>query len=269
MRTALDNGVRHLYHYQPFKEEYLANTLERGVVRFADPSSINDPWDCKPVFSLPETSVEREAVVEFMIAASEKHTPDVDPAERALNAQAFRDDPQSLRRAIEAAAPEMAAQIARRYRIYCLTTNPASTLMWAYYADDHRGVCLEFDMYRKDLCGAIQVEYRDTYPSFRLNDDRDVSPLYTKSHHWQHEEEYRLIAQEEAHAFAATTIMTQDGFYTLPPGSLTSIIIGANTPQANRQVIEEIVRRSGSGLLIRQATPAPGRYELVIDPAVG
>ncbi len=83
MRTALDNRVGRLYHYQSFNQEHLANTLERGVIRFADPSSINDPWDCKPTFSVPETPAEREALIQYLKAASERQTPDVDPAARA------------------------------------------------------------------------------------------------------------------------------------------------------------------------------------------
>src|SRR5215510_711247 len=51
-RSALDNGVDRLYHYQRFDEEHLENTIVRDLVRFTRPSSFNDPWDCKPVFSL-------------------------------------------------------------------------------------------------------------------------------------------------------------------------------------------------------------------------
>ena len=84
----------------------------------------------------------------------------------------------------------------------------------------------------------------------------------------QYEDEYRLIAEEEDRAFDHRTLKTQDQFYKLPSGSLMSIIIGANAPDATRRTITNIVDRSGSNLRLRHATRAPDRYELLIDPPI-
>ena len=65
-------------------------------------------------------------------------------------------------------------------------------------------------------CAAIQVQYRQMYPSFHLDDGKDLSPLYTKSFHWQYEEEYRLIVQEESSAFRVDTLITRNQLYRLP-----------------------------------------------------
>jgi Protein of unknown function (DUF2971). len=269
MRSALDNNVRRLYHYQSFNEEHLRNTLERGVVKFANPNSFNDPWDCKPTFCVPEDAADREALVRWMAAASAKHYPTLDTAARERRVEELLTNPQLLRSKMAEAAAEMWRQIDKRYRVYCLTTKPACPLMWAHYADHHRGVCLEFDMLKPNLCAAIQVQYREMYPSFHLNDGKDLSPLYTKSFHWQYEEEYRLIAQEESSAFPVDTIITRNQLYDLPAGSLTSVIIGALASEQNRRTIKEIVSRSNSALLIREARCAPDRYEVMIDPSIG
>ena len=165
--------------------------------------------------------------------------------------------------------PQKCGGRSKRYRVYCLTTKPGCPLMWAHYADHHRGACLEFDMRKLDLCAAIQVQYTEMYPSFHLNDGKDLSPLYTKSFHWQYEEEYRLIAQEESSAFPVDTMITSNQLYHLRAGSLTSIIIGARASEQDRRTIREIVSRSNSGLLIREARCAPDRYELMIDPPIG
>ena len=140
--------------------------------------------------------------------------------------------------------------------------------MWAHYGDHHRGVCLEFDAHRPDICNAVRVQYREKYPPFRIDHDKDVTPLYTKSADWQYENEYRLIAEEERAAFRDGTIKTRDQFFTLPDGWLTSVIIGAKMPNADRDAIEELVSRSKNKLLIREAKPASDRYELVIEPPI-
>jgi hypothetical protein len=268
-RTALDNGVDRLYHYQKFNAGHLENTLSNSVVRFSRPSDFNDPWDCEPVFSVPEDKDQRAALVEWMAAASTKHGTAVDPDERARRVEQLIENPHTLRRLMDEAAPEMQKQMDERYRVYCLTTKPACPLMWAHYADHHCGICLEINVCQPDLCAAIQVQYREAYPTFRLDDNRDLSPFYTKSREWQYEDEYRLVAEEKKGAFDPRTLKTEDQFYTLPPGSLMSIIIGARAPEETRRMIRDIVDRSGRNLLLRQARRASDRYELVIDPPIG
>jgi hypothetical protein len=268
-RTALDNGVDRLYHYQRFNAEHMEHTLANGVVRFSRPSDFNDPWDCRPVFSVPENKGERATLVKWMAAASTKHGTVFNPDERARRVEQLIAKPDLLRRLMDEAAPEMQRQMDERYRVYCLTTKPACPLMWAHYADHHCGICLEINVRQPDLCAAIQVQYRDTYPTFRLDDNRDLSPFYTKSREWHYEDEYRLVAEEKKGAFDPRTLKTEDQFYTLPPGSLMSIIIGARAPEETRRTIRDIVHRSGHNLLIRQARRSPDRYELVIDPPIG
>ena len=131
---------------------------------------------------------ERDALVRWMAAASAKHSPSaLEPDERERRVEELITNPAELRRLMDEAAPEMRRQMDERYRVYCLSTKPACPLMWAHYADHHRGICLEINVRQIDLCAAIQVQYRERYPTFRLNDDRDLSPLYTKSCDWQYE----------------------------------------------------------------------------------
>jgi len=49
-------------------------------------------------------------------------------------------------------------------RLYCLTPDPCSTLMWSHYADNHRGICLEFDTTNPLFSDALEVAYRSEYP---------------------------------------------------------------------------------------------------------
>jgi hypothetical protein len=267
-KTAWDNGVDRLYHYQRFDARHLENTVANGVVRFTRPSDFNDPWDCKPVFSVPEDKKERASLVRWIAAASTRRGAALDPVERERRVEELITDPNALRRSMDHTEAEMQRQMDTRYRVYCLTTKPACPLMWAHYADHHRGICLEINVRQPNLCSAIQVQYRKTYASFRLDDHRDVSPFYTKSSDWQYEDEYRLIAEEERGAFDHRTLKTQDQFYKLPSGSVMSIIIGAKAPEETHKTVRDIVNRSGSNVLLRQARRAPSRYELLIDPPI-
>jgi Protein of unknown function (DUF2971) len=159
----------------------------------------------------------------------------------------------------------MWAQMDQTYRIYCLTAQPASQLMWSHYADHHRGVCLEFDVRTRDFCSATEVKYSATYPNFRLDDDTDLSPFYTKSSDWAYEEEYRLVAQEADKALGSGTLMTRDdGMFQFSEGALVSVIMGSSLDEANKREIEALCR--AAGVQNRTATRVPYRYELTFDP---
>jgi hypothetical protein len=179
-RTALDNGIDRLFHYQPYKLKFIENTIKRGIVRFARASEFNDPWDCKPSFHVPDDKRKLRRLVAFMHNASERRTPEVDPAERMTKAKYYLSHPEELRRVLAATAAEIWAQMDRRYRMYCLSTKPDCPLMWGHYADHHRGVCLEFNG-KTDFGSAIQVNYNAEYPQYSLDDGTDISPFHSKS----------------------------------------------------------------------------------------
>lgn len=265
-RTAFDNRVRRLFHYQPYRRAYLENTLYRGVVRFARASEFNDPWDCRPLFYVPTDREAIDDLVRFMHRSSQRHDPDTNEETRLALSERFRQYPDELRRALEANAADMWTMLDRIYRLYCLTTKPDCPLMWGHYADHHRGVCLEFNAMALDIASAIQVEYHDQYPCFSLSDDTDLSSLHSKSSDWSYEQEYRLVAQEENAAVGPGTLMTRDGMYQLSQGTLVAIIIGCC---ASADVAAEVERMGATtGLVIRRAMRLPDRYGLVIAPPI-
>jgi hypothetical protein len=213
-RSALDNGLKRLFHYQRLNHEHLQNTLQCGIVRFGRASEFNDPWDCKPSSYVPDDPAELRQLVEFMAHASEKHTPQMAATKRATCSEHYLKNPRQLRDDMAAASAEMWSQMDRRYRIYCLSVKPDCPLMWGHYADHHRGVCLEFDVHTPDFSSAIQVEYNAVYPRYSLADGTDLCPFHSKSIDWAYEREYRLIAQESNEALGAGTLMTRnDGLY--------------------------------------------------------
>jgi hypothetical protein len=264
-RSALETGLERLFHYQPYKFEYLEKTIRHRVIRFSRASNFNDPWDCKPSLTVPADRAALERLVNYMHAASEKHAPRLDPAEREARTRNYLDNPTKLSADLVTASTGMWAQMDRRYRIYCLSGRPDAHLMWGHYADHHHGVCLEFDVRTPDFSSATQVNYNAAYPEFSLADDADISPFHTKSSDWAYEEEYRLIAQEEGEALCSGTLMTRDdGFFQFSEGALVSVIVGAEATTPVSDEINELAR--ASRVLVRKATRVPHRYELTFAP---
>jgi len=71
----------------------------------------------------------------------------------------------------------------------------SSPLLWAHYADKHRGICLGFDVARADKISK-EVEYVEKRLPCPEPDDLDKEDaqqfLFTKFADWKHEEEVRV-----------------------------------------------------------------------------
>ncbi len=93
-------------------------------------------------------------------------------------------------------------------KVACFSEVNDSILMWAYYADKHQGVCLEYDLGLLDedneehqrIINSIQKVYYSDYQYnnprfFRCNEDIN-SIFFTKSLCWSHEQEWRIVVQE-------------------------------------------------------------------------
>src|SRR5258708_9817427 len=146
-----------------------------------------------------------------------------------------------------------------------LTTKSADRLMLSHYAVNHTGICLEFGCANEVLSSSLQVVYCETYPPLDLADDDSQTillPLITKAKAWEYEEEYRLIAQEEAEALNYESLITKNNLLLLPDGALTAIIVGCVAPEATREAVRATVGRSGRNLDLKHAVRVPTTDEI-------
>jgi Protein of unknown function (DUF2971) len=141
--------------------------------------------------------------------------------------------------------------------------------MWAHYADNHRGVCLEFATRDVVMCSALRVEYLAKFPLVRAysKDWQDnLRILLTKSDVWQYEREYRILAQERDNATPHSTLMTAKNFLQLKDTALMSVIVGC---QCDFDAVCKIVTDVAPKLAVKRAIRVPNRYELTIRAEPG
>lgn len=255
-RTALQNGIPTLYHYEKFNPGFLTTTLRDRIIHCSNPVNLNDPWDCKPAFD--PHSLDDPDVIEREIAWRQEH-----PAKH-LWAAKMRADPQARVDFIIGASKSMEKMLSQR-RIYCLTPKADSTLMWSHYAENHRGICLEFGVADNLLFRrAGEVEYREAYPRWvpcDINDKpgRVMELILTKSSDWSYEEEYRLISIDAPPS--SSFLQLHGEFFRLPNGALKSVIIGCN---ADHQTIATLIKECSPELPIKRAIRSPNIYKLEI-----
>jgi hypothetical protein len=236
------------------------------------PNDFNDPWDCRPFFN--ESQLDQPEVLEqhmqWFERVDRKHWPKPEAEHRRM-AEAMRREPQKVREMVKEISAGIGADIDKRYGVCCFTTKPDSILMWSHYADNHKGICVEFGTNNEVVCGALKVHYADEYPFLDLTDnseEQNLLPLISKSTDWAYEDEYRLVAQERGGALGRGTLMMDDHLLQLPVGAITSVIMGCSMPEPDHQHLHEVLAQTGSAIKINRAVRVPDHYRLRIEEAV-
>jgi len=141
--------------------------------------------------------------------------------------------------------------------ILSLSSKPDSALMWSYYANSHKGMCLGFDTSDKMFQSAHAVRYQRKAPEYRL----DGPPLanaeafvLTKALKWKHEEEWRIIMQLGRQS------------YPFRPDALLSVIFGASTSDKDRDKVKQWIANGPCHPRLYMAVLRKGSYALKILP---
>lgn len=122
--------------------------------------------------------------------------------------------------------------------VCCFSKNNTNLLMWAHYADSHKGICIEFDEKYMPFSKAFNVQYESNIPE--LNTDllfeNEENPefiqklLSFKSTDWKDEQEMRILHQE-----------TNKNYY-YPIESLKAIYFGLKANSSDVEMICSIIK---------------------------
>jgi len=237
-----------LYWYQPVPEDdpvkqgWIEAVFLKHQLFFRSRRLFNDPFDCvvPSLLSLPGTVLKRYLVdwvnQKFAAAPDEEKAAKIAILMSTGSLEGVRRD---LQNNIDSAG------------ILCLSRVRDDILMWAHYADKHRGICLEFDGSDLDGSGlefsasanrdffffaeAQEVKYCG-YTPLPLGDpvEQVGRVILTKSRHWSYEHEYRIFRPNQA--------CVELNFR---PEFLTGVIFGCKMPEELRQRVREWATAGG------------------------
>ena len=177
------------------------------------------------------------------------------PFRQLYDASILTDDHQ-LKKEVEIYSRGLAEEI-RKMRVYCLSTDPLSTLMWSHYSANHHGLCLEFDKSNVLIEMARPVRYRDAYPEWTPQ-GAAADPLalvLSKAKEWAYEREFRIFG-----SLTRGPAKLDGEFATLPDGALTAILIGCEN--RNQAEIADLVNEYAPGVAIKHVVRVPNYYRL-------
>ncbi|MDD9194888.1 DUF2971 domain-containing protein [Aliivibrio sp. S3MY1] len=129
------------------------------------------------------------------------------------------------------------------YRICSLSNNNNSMLMWSHYAQEHKGIMVEYQFYGEFPCGVgiEQVSYSDDFKR-KIEEDSYIfnQHLLTKNEDWSYESEVRIFASgKDKVCFDSFDYPNTDR--SKINAQICSITLGCDFPDDKRKLVENIV----------------------------
>jgi|WetSurMetagenome_2_1015567.scaffolds.fasta_scaffold207112_2 hypothetical protein len=151
----------------------------------------------------------------------------------------------------------MKENLSKTNGLLCFSKNWQNPVQWAHYADNHKGICMGFDV-PDDLM--IKIDYlkeRLPYPD-KYDEKFILKVLSSKFDHWDYEEEFRvyisLDKNEEEHGLYFSKFSDQL--------KLKRIIVGCESDISRRE-IEELIDMFDYKIEYFKARPGYKKFEIV------
>lgn len=204
------------------KDDLKFLTLKNDEIWFAHKKSLNDPYEYKGML------IDKEKLIKagYPIKAIEKYQTIFD-----LN----------------------------DYGVTCLSSNSIDYLpMWAYYTNNHKGFCIEYEVIKKDFIHKVVYEQERIkvaslfieYIKAIISGQKKKADFYIKiflqnffikAKSWEHEKEYRIVYSIDENSDGINVPVNKLGLRT------SRIVAGINCSEDNKKKLNEISKSLGLG----------------------
>ncbi len=267
-----------MYLYKYVSRSILRKILETNMIRFTQTCYLNDPYEGH-MYGEISRKIDIESYFKRQIESGEILANEM----YELQAESIKKEPDRLEKAVSAAKKKFE----QKYGVLSLTRNPCSLLMWAHYAENHKGCVIElnskelptrakFDDVLFDIDNGTVVYSSVKNENFIIpklvssqigltltHGNLDLTCLVEKSIHWAYEEEVRIIRDLSFRKYDHSFILEQNNenvyLFKLSKHAISSIITGARLDDDNL-----ILRAQEASIPIKKASIANDKFELLI-----
>ncbi len=298
------------YHYKPLSEKqhltFLENYLKQKV--WLTPlKEFNDPFEGKFMLNTPEYVLNNPSLFNHFLKQHQEHS---EPNLTADDLKAKLCTPEFEKIFTQQSQKQyqMVKDAFSNHGALCLTPQNNNIPMWAYYANDHKGYCVEFSIdfsyiqkhaaidpnMLADFIHGIKtgidilsfqlkehgqefvfakVRYSHEIPTIDLEVLFGITNEYKRTEYlvknsvgvkhsdWDHEDEYRLIANSNSRNCESMSLQ-----YYAPFLKVTAIIMGAFIQKENEDEIRKLCKTYGISLY--KAVCSESAYGLTILPTI-
>ena len=232
----------------------ILGSLELKLPRISD---LNDPLECLPFPYCPEDKSTMKE--QWLRTFNRNHIIPLVDWEQKLNEQFERGEIQ--KNLIDGFRKHL-YDLRQKTFLLSVSQEARSTVMWAHYADEHKGgvIGIDFDQIFPKYCLKVdRVNYSEQRPRMNVLDDFESSEfkekhrntLFSKSDEWEYEKEYRNIfddaylidLKKQGLACQKDFNDKKTWFLRLNQKSIREVIFGLYTDDGLKSAISKLVER--------------------------
>ena len=230
------NTKNQLFRYRK-ANEFSLDELQNSYIYFPSSLELNDPFDAShTMLKMTRDDSEIEKLYNELIELSPNGLV------TAYIEKKFKNKPEELRELVV----NSTASFISTYGIACFTVTPIHIVLWANYAENHEGICIQYDITRDKefFKGAKKIEYVekldviDYQPITNPKASNDI--FYRKLNLWEKEFEVRLVKPRTEKHY-------------MNPECVRSIILGLRAKDEYIEKVIDIVRRKYKHATLYQA----------------
>lgn len=252
-----------VYKYRDWSNDYHKSILIRQEIFLPTAETFNDPFDCNIPFDISPYKENIELQLEFWTRYLMQQGI---PKEEAIkNANKNIKNGEYTFEKIELKSLEQAKSIQSEIGVYSVTAIDDNPLMWAHYADDHKGFCVGFDSLKlfqflisnnNDNIGG-HINYCDVYPKIPINSHPQkilIGQLFSKAKYWDYEIEYRICK-----------LFSPNALLTLPKEIIREVILGYRISKNDELNLKSVCKSNLSNAVIYETSPKKDSFEFEIS----
>jgi len=220
-----------LYKYGKF-DKHTEKLFTHNEIYFSSPDEFNDPFDSRPRYICEGNKQEKTSYLfelygkKYPRRSKEEILADVKREIITKGKEGI-----VLKEALETSRDR--DRIRKMLGICCFSEKRDNILMWAHYAKQHTGFCLEFDIdndFFRPFTRAIKVEYDAILPEINVmqlsNYPREELGIkfLKKADDWEYEQEWRIVETKKG-----------PGIQNFPEDALSGVILGCRITQENKE----------------------------------
>jgi len=271
-KNSKGKNITHLYKYMNMDCNKVWDILINESLFFYPPTKFNDPYDCKIQFNYDDCTESdfREIFTSFLRKAnSTRPENDIIKEVDKIIASGGHMSERWRSKFREHAKRELQPDL-DRMGLLCLSEDRDNILLWAHYADNHKGLCFEFDskvLQEKYYCKKIEYEkkyisLKEFYWPFHNEQNEECARLLLlrKSEHWEYENEWRIIIDwQEIEKRGGTRL------FKMPEHLLTGIILGLEMDKKDKEKVRDMIHRFGLKPKLYEAKKDESSFRLNIE----
>ncbi len=229
----------------------LQSVIENSIWIFSHPATFNDPFEGTiPIKCSPDSR--EEYLKQYSIIAQKRCGKD---SSRMNRVNEMIDFGLPLEQGI----------------VWCAAKNNDNQLLWAHYADNHKGICLGYEIpddaptLIRDIstipsvsepnvncmCGWVKYKRKRPYMLVKeniiKNNYKIKDAYFIKPRYWKYEKEWRMVVYYDFgcnRAFSPS--ISRDGYFaTIPKSYLKEVIFGSRLDDAYIEEIKNLIDKAG------------------------